>query len=109
MGPDRQYTFEVSENYQPVYRKVLAQTRKCYQTGMITAQMVIQGDLFHDIKSGVITVALHGGLGVDTYQVIDITAINEKLTKVVAHYSIGPVEKYGGILKTWVLDNSTDC
>lgn len=109
MGPARQYKFEAAENYQPVYRKVLAQARKCYQTGMVTAQMVVQGDLFHDIKSGVVTVALHGGLGVDTYQVIDINAVDENRTQIIAYYSLGPVEKYGGILKAWVLNNSHDC
>jgi len=109
MGPAHQYAFVSPENYQQVYRKVLNQARKCYQTGMITAQMVVQGDLFHDTKSGVITIALHGGLGVDTYQVIDLNAIDEKQTRVVGHFSTGPVEKYGQILKEWVLENSNEC
>lgn len=56
-----------------------------------------------------ITVALHGGLGVDTYQVIDISAINDNQTKMIGHYSIGPVDKYGNILKEWVFGNSTEC
>lgn len=109
MGPSRQVEFIAPENYQPVYRKTLEQARKCWQTGMITAQMMVQGDLYHDTKSGTITVALHAGYGVDTYQVIDITAIDEHSTKVVGHYSMGSVNKYGAILKQWVLENSTDC
>ena len=109
MGPDRRYSFTVQENYQPVYRKILAQERKCYQTGMITAQMVVQGDLYHDTKSGEITVALHGGAGVNTYQVIDIEAIDDMRTKVVGYYAVGPVEKYGRILKEWVLEDSKEC
>lgn len=109
MGPERQFTFVAPENYQPVYRKVLDQARKCYQYGVITAQMMVQGDLFHDTKSGTITVALHGGLGVDTYQVIDIFAIDEKQTKVIGHYAVGPVAQYGQTLKEWVLENSEEC
>lgn len=109
MGPSRMVEFVAPENYQPVYRKALDQARKCWQTGMITAQMVVQGDLYHDIKSGTITVALHAGYGVDTYQVIDISAIDEHSTKVVGHYSIGPVNQYADILKQWVLENSTEC
>lgn len=109
MGPSRQIEFVAPENYQPVYRKTLEQARKCWQTGMITAQMMVQGDLYHDTKSGTITVALHAGYGVDTYQVIDITAIDEHSTKVVGHYAMGPVNKYGAILKQWVLENSTEC
>ena len=38
--------------------------------------------LFHDTKSGMITVALHGGLGVYTYQVIDVTALDDDQTRV---------------------------
>ena len=109
MGPERQYAFTAQENYQPVYRKVLDQTRKCHQYGMITAQMMVQGDIFHDTKSGTVTVALHGGLGVDTYQVIDIKAIDDQQTRVIGHYSVGPVEKYGSTLKEWVLENSEEC
>ena len=109
MGPERQFVFIAPENYQPVYRKVLDQARKCFQMGLITAQQVVQGDLYHDTRSGTITVALHGGLGVDTYQVIDVSAIDDNQTRVIGHYSLGPVDKYGQILKEWVLENSTEC
>lgn len=109
MGSTRQVSFSAPENYQPVYRKVLEQARKCWQTGAITAQMVVQGDMYHDTRSGTITVALHGGFGVDTYQVIDISAIDEQNTKIVGHYSLGPVDQYGRILKQWVLDHSREC
>lgn len=109
LGTERQVVFVAPENYQPVYRKILDQARKCYQTGMITAQMVVQGDLFHDTKTATVTVALHGGLGVDTYQVIDVSAIDDKQTKVIGHYSLGPVDKYGQVLKEWVLENSMEC
>lgn len=109
MGETRRYAFIAAENYQPVYRKVLTQARKCHQTGMITAQMMVQGDIYHDTKSATITVALHGGLGVDTYQVIDISAIDDRQTRVVGHYSLGPVSQFGQALKEWVLENSIDC
>ena len=109
MGPERRITFVAPENYQPVYRKILNQARKCWQTGLITAQVVVQGDLFHDTKSGTVTVALHGGFGVDTYQVVDVSELDERKTEVVGHYSIGPVGVYGQALKEWVLENSQDC
>lgn len=109
MGAERQFVFTAHENYQSAYRKILEQARKCYQTGLITAQMVVQGDLFHDTKSGSVTVALHGGLGVDTYQVIDVFAIDDVQTKVSAHYSVGSVEQQSQLLKQWVLENSKEC
>lgn len=109
LGPERAYVFEAPENYQAVYRKVLERSRTCFQVGALTAQMVVQGDLYHDIRSGTITVALHGGLGIDTYQVIDITAIDAASTKVVGHFALGQIERSGAILKEWVLENSAEC
>ncbi len=108
LGEKRSYSFVTPENYQSVYRKVLRQERKCWETGLITAQILVQCDLYTDIKSGTISVSNHGGFGVDTYQVVDISDVDGK-TKVVAHYSLGPVQKYGKILKDWVVDSSEDC
>lgn len=109
LGPERAYVFEAPENYQAVYRKVLERSRTCFQVGALTAQMVVQGDLYHDIRSGTITVALHGGLGIDTYRVVDITAHDDARTKVVGHFVRDPVERSGAILKEWVLENSMEC
>ncbi|HCP77734.1 MAG: hypothetical protein CML16_11130 [Pusillimonas sp.] len=109
MGPERSTTFTADQNYQHVYRKILRQARACHQTGMITAQMVVQGDLYHDIKSGTVSVALHGGLGVDTYQVIDVVAVDGSKTKVTGHYSLGSVQEQGELLRAWVLQDSTEC
>lgn len=109
MGDKRQVAFTAPENYQAVYRKVLDQSRKCWQSSGIAAQLMVQGDLFDDIRSGTVTVAMHGMYGVDTYQVIDITAIDDAQTKVVAHYALGSVEGYGRTLKGWVLQDETGC
>lgn len=109
MGPERQFTFVAPEGYQLVYRKILDQERKCWQATAIGGQMVVQGDLFSDTKSGTITLALHGAFGVDTYQVIDVSALSEQQTKVVGFYAAGPVNKYGLALKEWVLENSKEC
>lgn len=109
MGAERRVAFEAPANYQAVYRKVLDQSRKCWQSGMVTAQMVVTGDLYTDIRSGTITVAMHGALGVDTYQVIDISALDDTRSKVVGHYAAGPVEQFGHALRQWVLADATDC
>ena len=109
MGPERRYVFTAPENYQPVYRKILNQARKCHQGGMITAQMVVQGDIYHDTKSGTVTAALHGGFGIDTYQVIDVEAIDDENTRVTGYFSLGSVDRYGYAVKAWVLEDSTEC
>lgn len=109
MGESRQYVFEAPIGYESAYRTVLSQARKCFQTGMITAQMVVQGDLYRDIDMGTVSVALHGGFGVDTYQVIDITPAGSETSRIEAHYSLGNVQKQGDVLKAWVLRGAQEC
>lgn len=109
LGAERTYRFDSNEGYQKTYRTILDQARKCHQGGLITAQMVVQGDLYHDTMSGTISVALHGGLGVDTYQVIDVSAVEDNASHVIAHYSMGSVKKQGDLLKRWVTEKYPHC
>jgi len=103
------YTFEVNENYQPVYRKILSVARKCYQGGMLTAQMMVQGDLYHDIKSGNVTIALHGGLGVDTHITIDVSALKKEKTKIVVFNAISTWNSAAQAVREWAEESSTEC
>ena len=103
------YTFQVNENYQPVYRKILSAARKCYQTGLITAQMVVQGDLYHDIRKGNVTVALHGGLGVDTHMAIDISSLDHEKTEIVVFNAISTWNSAAQAVREWVEENSIAC
>ena len=103
------YTFSADENYQAVYRKILSTARKCYQTGLITAQMLVQGDLYVDIRSANVTVALHGGLGVDTYMTIDVSALNDEKTSVVVFNAFSTWNSAAHAVREWVEDNSTEC
>lgn len=103
------YSFTVDENYQSVYRKILTKARACYQTGMITAQMVVAGDLYNDIKKGDISVALHGGLGVDTYLYTEIKAIDENKSNVDVYYALDTWKKAANAVKAWVLNNYEKC
>ncbi|NYT38860.1 hypothetical protein ERD78_18910 [Allopusillimonas soli] len=109
LGPESAYTFTAPENYQAVYRTVLKQSRKCHESGLITAQIVVHGDLYQDIKAGTVSVELHGGLGVDVYQVIDIKAVDDDSSRVLAHYSVGSPSQKGDLLKRWVLDGEAAC
>ena len=108
-SPGRATSFVAPEGYQAVYRKVITNARNCYQTGAITAQQVVQGDIYSDIRSGSVTVAMHGGLGVDTYQVYDIAALDDRRTKVTGYFSVGPADQYGRQLWGWVMQGTSEC
>lgn len=109
VGPSKTISFDVPENYESTYRKLLDQQKHCNNFWMLTAQMVAEGDLFPDKKLGTISVSLRGGLGSSYYQVIDIKEINPSNSNVTAYYSVGSPDKYGKLLKQWALDNYKEC
>ena len=107
--PAGQASFEVRQNYQRVYRTVINNARRCWQTGMVTAQVVVQGDLYTDIRTAEITVALHGAVGVDTHLGIDIKAIEEDRTEIRVYYAMSGGARSAKAIERWVKDGATEC
>lgn len=107
-APAGEFKIEVAMNYQPVYRTILANARRCYQSGLITAQMIVQGDLYTDTQSAEITVALHGGLGVDTYLGVDIKSLTDDLTEIRTFYALSTWKPAARAVVEW-LNGSTEC
>jgi len=108
-NPSGKSTFVADEGYQQVYRKVVTKARNCFQTGMITAQMVVQGDLYTDIRTGHVSIALHGGLGVSTYANVDIEAISDNETRVTTYYGFPTWSRIVPTVEDWVKLNSDQC
>ena len=108
-NPSGRSKIEVAQNYQNVYRRVLTNARKCWQTGMITAQMVVTGDLYTDLKTGEISVALHGGLGVDTYLGIEMKAIDAERTEVQIYNALATWERSAKLVQQWVVGEHSEC
>ena len=108
-NPAGKLIFEVDQNYQKVYRIILNKARNQWQAGMITAQRVVQGDLYTDIESGNITVALHWVFGIDTYLTIDIKALPDTRTKVSTYYSLSTWKSGAELVEQWVKNGSTEC
>lgn len=105
----RKYEFEAPENYQAIYRKIVTAARQCFQTGHISAQTVVQSDLYTDTQAGNISVALHGGLGVSTYLAVDITAVDENRTKIVVYSGLSSWNSGIERVERWALIDSTSC
>lgn len=69
-------SFTVPINYQAAYRILLDEMRRCMQGGLITATVIVHGDLFTDIHKGVITPTMHGGFGAMPLVVVDIVELD---------------------------------
>lgn len=100
-------TFEIERNYQTVYRTILDRARKCHQGNYITAQMIVQGDLYTDRGTGHVSVAMHGAAGVNTFMAMDVAAVGEGRSKVDVYAAFGTSS--AGEVEEWLLDGSTDC
>ena len=108
-APAGHETLVLDQPYQQVYRTVVTNARRCYQTGMVTAQMVVTGDLYTDTQTGQVTVALHGGLGVDTYMGVDIKALDDKRSQVDTFVSLSTWTRALPMVKRWLTQGDTPC
>lgn len=72
-------SFSIPGNYQANYRILVDEMRRCMQSGMITATVIVHGEIYSDIKKAVITPTMHGGLGASPLLVVDVleTGANE--------------------------------
>jgi len=108
-GHAQSYELVANQYYHSVYRQIRYQVRKCYLTRMITAQLVIRGGLFSDLKRGNVNVAPHGGLDVETYMAIDIEAVDLIMTRVVVYNTFSTWNTGASAVKEWVLEESSIC
>jgi hypothetical protein len=109
LGADRRYSFELDTGYQQVYRRLVDVMRCRYNGNMITASMLVNSDLYTDTRTGTISVGMYGGLGTVIYQVIDLRALDNGGTEVVAIFPSGSVQKMGEQVKAWATGSDNQC
>lgn len=76
---------------------------------MITAQIIVQNELFPNTKSASINSELHGAFGVDVYQLIEIQAIDDNNSEVSTYYYRGKSELLGSLIQKWAVDDYKEC
>lgn len=106
---NNKHEFIVNDNYQPVHRKLLDQAKECWSTYLLTAQYVVQNELYPDTKTATISSEFHSAFGTEVYKLIEIREISEKQTQVITYWHRGNSEKLGEIVKRWAINNSTSC
>jgi len=94
--------FTRDENYQAVYRRLLAQARKCWAEGPVEA------NLYQDTRTGEIAMALYGFMGGRTiFLVIDIAADGDK-TRVIATPNYSTWDRSAKRVQAWA-EGASDC
>jgi len=102
--------FEVDENYQSVYRKIITPARNCWQSAWIGSHTTAQGDLYTDTRSGSVSFTSVNALaGVSTYLTIDVKALSENRTLVMSYYALEGWKDSAKVVERWVKQNSMEC
>lgn len=103
------YEYDVAENYQYVYKRVLEKAKKCHERGRIGAQTFVEGNLYSEMKSGDITVSVRGGFGVDIYLSINVRGLDDHNSRVQVYSGLAAANKGARAVRGWVFDNSDEC
>ena len=103
--------FEVNQNYQPVYRIILEQSRNCWQgSSVLSAPGTVQGDLYHDTRRGNISVAQHNPIyGILIWMAVDISAVGDNTTRVEAYYTNNHWAPAAAAVEQWVRNDFKGC
>ena len=102
------YTFEVNKNYQAVYRHLLEQGRACAKP-QFTAKMVVNGELFEDIKAADVSVVLMGLFSNNHYLKIRVDSIGDSKSRVHVSNKLPRWNDLARAVKGWIVDGSTGC
>ncbi len=103
-------TFEVDQRYQDVYRKILAQTRKCYLHKPIDEQLIIKDIRNNKAKTGHITLAyVYAMQPEQIFITIDTISLDENKTSVKIWYASRQYKKQINAIPQWVEDDSELC
>lgn len=109
LGPSKSVNFEAKGNYQDIYKNVLQLSKECNDVWLGTANVVSEGEVQPETKTGTISVSLRGALGKSYSHVIDIKEIDNEKSLVNAFYSIGSAANQSKILKKWILEDYKKC
>lgn len=107
LGPERQVVFQLADDYQTVYRRLVDVERRCFQTNLITASQIVNADLYPDTRSAEISVGLYG-IATSIYQVIDLQGTDAGTT-VTATFPLGNPQAWGEKVRGWAEGSRQAC
>lgn len=81
------YSCNVEGNYQDVYRTILSKAKEKYQAEAIIQRMVVNGDLYHDIKQGEVLAVFCSVYGFDSKIYYKINALSDDVSTVTVYYA----------------------
>jgi len=106
---DNQYSFDVSDNYQKVYRNIQEISKQCWEGKAGTADYVVDAQLYNELGTAAVDLKLVGMVGPAYYLSIEIKRISSNKSHVVVHRA-SYVHAYGEeTVKQWAKGEMNTC
>ena len=100
-------TYIVKENYQRLYRHSLDTAQACYASGMLTAAIIADGQIFSVDKEARISIYIMGGLGKMMESATTFKAIDENTTSMTIYSNLN--QSYTETLKKGFTGECKSC
>ena len=101
LAPETKFSFEVDAPYETVYRRIAETARACYQANMLTANQIVNADIYPESRSGSISAGMYG-IAAQVYWVIDIHSIDNR-TRVDGSVALGKPAPLRDKINAWAI------
>ena len=106
---DNQYTFDVNDNYQKVYRNIQEISKQCWEGTAITADYVVDTQLYSELGTAEVAWKLVGIAMPVYYLDIEIKRVSSNKSHVVVHRA-SYVHAYSEqVVKQWAKGEMNTC
>jgi len=106
---DNQYTFDVNDNYQRVYRNIEGISKQCWEGKATTADYVVDAEQYNELGMAEVAWKLVGMVGPVYYLDIEIKRVSSNKSHVVVHRA-SYVHAYSEeVVKQWAKGEMNTC
>lgn len=104
----QKWQLELQENYQAVYRRLAERMRECMQSAWIGDQVVVNADLYTDLRRAELAVeGINALTGRRLQLLVELEALEERRTRVLVFEPMAP--KPSAIVRKWATGELQRC
>jgi len=108
-APSGTLAFTTDMSYESAYQIIVNRARDCFVHNFIDGRLLVNGQIDSEKKAATIHVNNATGINMGVHLLIEITALNNRQTKIVNYYDSQRWEERAKIIEFWVRTKSTDC
>lgn len=79
----------IKEGYQELYKRSLDKSRECHETGLLTAAIITEGQIYSELDKAELSIYLIGGLGKSMYHGAEFIKKDYNSTNLIIYSKFG--------------------